>query len=46
MAPRLITVAALLAGGQLDSWLGWGQLPVGTPVQQGEALFPRYKEPK
>jgi methionyl-tRNA synthetase len=30
--------------GQLRDWLAWGQLPPGATVQQGEALFPRFKE--
>src|SRR5690606_4242052 len=31
--------------GQLESWLAWGQLTSGTPVQQGKPLFPRFSEP-
>lgn len=36
---------ALLSGrdGAVDEWLAWGRLPVGAPVEQGEALFPRVK---
>ncbi len=36
--------AAAVAGrgqGQLAAWLGWGLLDPGTPVVQGEPLFPR-----
>jgi methionyl-tRNA synthetase len=32
--------------GSLAQWLEWGRLPVGTPVQQGDALFPRIKDAK
>ena len=27
----------------LERWLAWGQLPVGSAVEQGEPLFPRFK---
>jgi methionyl-tRNA synthetase len=27
----------------IERWLSWGQLPVGSPVLQGEPLFPRFK---
>lgn len=41
----LTEMAAELAqrGVRLERWLSWGQLPVGSPVQQGEPLFPRFK---
>ena len=32
--------------GKLDEWLKWGQLEPGTPIEKGEALFPRYVAPK
>jgi len=28
--------------GQLNAWVKWGQLKPGTPIQKGDALFPRY----
>jgi methionyl-tRNA synthetase len=30
-------------GAGIERWLGWGQLPVGSPVLQGDPLFPRFK---
>jgi methionyl-tRNA synthetase len=30
--------------GDLASWAVWGQLEPGTPILQGEPLFPRYKD--
>ena len=32
--------------GQLKEWTQWGLLQPGTPILQGEALFPRYQPPK
>ncbi len=32
--------------GRLDDWLAWGQLPEGTRITQGPALFPRHQEAK
>jgi methionyl-tRNA synthetase len=32
--------------GQLEEWVKWGQLEPGTPIEKGEALFPRYQVPK
>ncbi len=32
--------------GQLAEWVKWGQLKPGTPLQTGDALFPRYAPPK
>ena len=29
--------------GQLDAWMQWGQIEPGTPLQQGDPLFPRYQ---
>ena len=29
--------------GKLDEWVRWGQLQPGTPIEKGEALFPRYQ---
>ncbi len=29
--------------GKLDEWCRWGQLQPGTPILQGEPLFPRYE---
>ncbi|MBI1374114.1 MAG: methionine--tRNA ligase [Phycisphaera sp.] len=28
--------------GRLDEWTQWGQLKPGTPIEKGDALFPRY----
>ena len=28
--------------GQFDDWTRWGQLQPGTPIEKGDALFPRY----
>lgn len=28
--------------GQLDEWVKWGQLQPGTPILQGDPLFPRH----
>ena len=32
--------------GRLDEWVKWGQLEPGTPIEKGEALFPRYQVDK
>lgn len=32
--------------GDLDAWVKWGQLKSGTPIEKGEALFPRYQVEK
>jgi methionyl-tRNA synthetase len=32
--------------GKLDEWVQWGQLEPGTPVEKGDALFPRYQVAK
>ena len=32
--------------GDLGAWAQWGQLKPGTPIQKGEALFPRYQAEK
>ncbi|MEM6855310.1 MAG: methionine--tRNA ligase, partial [Planctomycetota bacterium] len=32
--------------GKLDEWVQWGQLQPGTPIEKGDALFPRYQPPK
>ncbi|MBB6429395.1 methionine--tRNA ligase [Algisphaera agarilytica] len=32
--------------GKLDDWVKWGQLQPGTPIEKGDALFPRYQPPK
>jgi methionyl-tRNA synthetase len=32
--------------GKLEQWVQWGQLEPGTPIEKGEALFPRYQVPK
>ena len=32
--------------GKLDEWVKWGQLKPGTPIEKGDALFPRYQPPK
>jgi len=29
--------------GDLDAWVRWGQLLPGTPIEKGDALFPRYQ---
>lgn len=29
--------------GDLDAWVKWGQLQPGTPIEKGDALFPRYQ---
>jgi methionyl-tRNA synthetase len=35
--------AALAAGeGELEAWCQWGLLEPGTPIEKGDALFPRY----
>lgn len=30
-------------GGRLGQWTQWGGLQAGTPIQKGEALFPRFQ---
>ncbi len=32
--------------GDLAAWVQWGQLQPGTPIEKGEALFPRYQVEK
>ena len=32
--------------GDLAAWVEWGQLKPGTPIEKGEALFPRYQVEK
>ncbi len=32
--------------GKLEEWTAWGQLKPGTPILQGDPLFPRYQAPK
>ena len=32
--------------GKLSEWTTWGQLQPGTPILQGDPLFPRYQPPK
>ncbi|MFN3167031.1 MAG: methionine--tRNA ligase [Phycisphaeraceae bacterium] len=32
--------------GDLAEWVKWGQLMPGTPIEKGEALFPRYQVEK
>lgn len=32
--------------GELAEWVKWGQLKPGTPIEKGEALFPRYQVEK
>jgi len=32
--------------GELEKWVQWGQLVPGTPIEKGEALFPRYQVEK
>lgn len=32
--------------GDLAQWVKWGQLKPGTPIEKGEALFPRYQVEK
>ncbi|MEM9915122.1 MAG: methionine--tRNA ligase [Planctomycetota bacterium] len=32
--------------GKIDEWVQWGQLQPGTPIEKGDALFPRYQPPK
>jgi methionyl-tRNA synthetase len=32
--------------GDLAAWVRWGQLQPGTPIEKGEALFPRYQVEK
>ncbi|MEM7627020.1 MAG: methionine--tRNA ligase [Planctomycetota bacterium] len=32
--------------GKLDEWVKWGQLQPGTPIEKGDALFPRYQVQK
>ena len=32
--------------GDLEAWVKWGQLVPGTPIEKGEALFPRYQVEK
>ena len=35
---------ALRAGrGDLEAWCAWGQLREGTPIEKGDALFPRWQ---
>ena len=29
--------------GDFDAWTNWGQLASGTPIEQGDPLFPRYQ---
>lgn len=31
--------------GQLDQWTAWGRLQPGTPIEKGDALFPRHQTP-
>ena len=32
--------------GKLDDWVKWRLLKPGTPIEKGEALFPRYQVEK
>ena len=32
--------------GDLAEWVKWGQLKPGTPIEKGDALFPRYQVEK
>ncbi|MEX2386339.1 MAG: class I tRNA ligase family protein, partial [Phycisphaeraceae bacterium] len=32
--------------GDFEKWIVWGQLAPGTPIEKGEALFPRYQAAK
>ncbi|MEM9346496.1 MAG: methionine--tRNA ligase [Planctomycetota bacterium] len=32
--------------GDLEAWVKWGQLEPGTPIEKGDALFPRYQVEK
>jgi methionyl-tRNA synthetase len=32
--------------GDLEAWVKWGQLKPGTPIEKGDALFPRYQVEK
>jgi len=32
--------------GDLEAWVKWGQLAPGTPIENGDALFPRYQVEK
>lgn len=32
--------------GKLGEWVQWGQLKPGTPIEKGDALFPRYQVEK
>ncbi|MEX1015273.1 MAG: methionine--tRNA ligase [Phycisphaeraceae bacterium] len=32
--------------GDFEKWIVWGQLTPGTPIEKGEALFPRYQAAK
>lgn len=32
--------------GDLEKWVEWGQFKPGTPIEKGEALFPRYQVEK
>lgn len=43
MAAELDRSPEALSRGGVERWLRWGQLPVGSPVQQGDPLFPRFK---
>ena len=39
-------MAANNGRGKLDEWVKWGLLELGTPVEKGDALFPRYQVEK
>ena len=39
-------VLADRGAGQLHEWAKWGQLEPGTPILQGDPLFPRYNVKK
>ena len=32
--------------GKLTEWVKWGQLQLGTPIEKGDPLFPRYQVEK